>query len=130
MSQLFRRSIVALQSHGISLMQGRAAPAKAAAKKKGGAPSKKKNSTTTTTDRGTAPLKLEAISPSLFTTQLPSDANSEYPAWLFEIDDQLPRDKPVRLLTPEDEGRYFKQKARHQIKERNAIMLATKGKGL
>ncbi|EFA83598.1 hypothetical protein PPL_02664 [Heterostelium album PN500] len=131
-SALIRRTVLPFQQQcsGAFLTTMRAEPKKGAPagkgavkKKAGGAPKKKKN------DRGNTPLQLEKVAPQLFTTKLPQN-DSDYPDWLYEIEEQLPRDQPVKILTPADGGRYFKQQNRKKIKLHNEIMLATKGKGL
>ncbi|KAN0033373.1 hypothetical protein ACTA71_002798 [Dictyostelium dimigraforme] len=97
--------------------------AAAGGKKKPGAAKKKRF------DRGNIPLKLEKMPQAIFKTKLPEE-NAKYPDWLFEIEDQLPHDKPVKLLSPEDGQRYFKQLSRKGIKTHNKIMEMTKGRGL
>ncbi|KAM9985071.1 hypothetical protein ACTFIY_009503 [Dictyostelium cf. discoideum] len=111
---------------GVANFIARAEPkgkAAAGGKKKPGASKKKRF------DRGNLPLKLEKLSPTIFKTKLP-DENSKYPDWLFEIEDQLPYDQPVKLLSPEDGQRYYKQISRQNIKTHNKIMEMTKGRGL
>ncbi|EAL71222.1 hypothetical protein DDB_G0272140 [Dictyostelium discoideum AX4] len=111
---------------GVANFIARAEPkgkAAAGGKKKPGAAKKKRF------DRGNLPLKLEKLSPTIFKTKLP-DENSKYPDWLFEIEDQLPYDQPVKLLSPEDGQRYYKQISRQNIKTHNKIMEMTKGRGL
>ncbi|EGC34263.1 hypothetical protein DICPUDRAFT_80001 [Dictyostelium purpureum] len=123
MSLITRKSIFST----ISYITRAAADKKGAAaggKKKPGAGAKKKRF-----DRGNEPLVLEKISTVVFKTPLPTEKD-EFPAWLFEIEDQLPRDKKVRLLLPEDGARYYKQQARSGIKTHNQIMALTKGRGL
>ncbi|GAM21892.1 hypothetical protein SAMD00019534_050670 [Acytostelium subglobosum LB1] len=129
LSLVLRRSPVLSQGCLGNIM--RAEPKKGApvgkgapVKKKAGGGKKKKN------DRGPNPLDLAKVSPHLFNADLLPKTNADYPSWLFEIDEQLPRDKPVKILTPADGDRYYKQQNRKSIKLHNEIMLATKGKGL
>eukprot|EP01132_Coremiostelium_polycephalum_P012752 gene12752-15593_t len=75
------------------------------------------------------PLDLGKVNTQLFQVDLPQK-ESDYPSWLYKINDQLPRDKPVRLLTPADGSRYFKQQSRLKIKANNEIMKMTRGRGL
>eukprot|EP01133_Synstelium_polycarpum_P008951 gene8951-10497_t len=108
----------------LSLLQPKKGTNPAPKKKAAGGGKKKKF------DRGPTSLVLTKVSPTLFKTVMPTDKDSDYPEWLWEIEDQLPRDQPVKTLTPADGGRYFKQQSRKAIKLHNEIMLATKGKGL
>ncbi|KYR01234.1 hypothetical protein DLAC_02353 [Tieghemostelium lacteum] len=122
-----RRSVIQLTNTFLNRAadpKAKAGASAASSKKKPGAVKKKRF------DRGNDPLQFEKMAPTLFNVTLPGDADSEYPQWLFEIEDQLPRDQPVKLLTPEDGQRYFKQQSRKQIKSHNSIMLLTKGRGL
>ncbi|KAN0026459.1 hypothetical protein ACTFIV_007444 [Dictyostelium citrinum] len=121
-SLITRKSIFGVANF-IARAEPKGKAAAASGKKKPGAAKKKRF------DRGNLPLKLEKMPQVLFKTKLP-DENSKYPDWLFEIEDQLPYDKPVKLLSPEDGQRYFKQLSRQNIKTHNKIMEMTKGRGL